>query len=373
MVWLSLIITSVARTSDTKIFAAVLRAFRFSAYLLTPTFTVAIVDTPKRQQFLLRVLYLNIVIQAALAFAQAMDWLPNFWPMYWLVNYGDHPVGTLSPHHLQIAVVMMLGIGLALSFSRTSANWIAKGIHAGLAALMLAVILFSGTRTVWFSLPVLGLAYLFIHRVRGFFMILLFAFGVGVTLWLARDYVRDPAQERLETRLIIPIEQKGIREIFSDRITIYDDEFWQRLANRPWVLVIGSGFQNVSYFLGATGAHNNYLQAWFELGLIGLIIYLRFLKAISNSLLAIARHRKSSFEQIISKDVWAAYMGILATMLAGETLWAQYSTFTLTGHIMCLIGLAACSRNWIFTEELALSDDPGRGENSHPGAGGRPI
>ncbi|HLO13694.1 MAG TPA: O-antigen ligase family protein [Anaerolineales bacterium] len=368
VVWFSLIITFLVGKHDTTIFAAALRAFRFTAYLLVSSFIVAIANTPRRQQFLLRVLYLNIFIQAALAFAQGLGRLPNFWPTYWLIGYGDYPVGTLSPHHLQIAVVMMLGIGLALSFSRMSTNLIGKGIHVSLAALMVAVILFSGTRTVWFSLPVIALAYLLIHRVRGLFVIVFFAGCVAVTLWLGRNYIHDPAQLQVETRLTNPLELRGVRGIFYDRLAIYDNDFVQRIAAHPWVLIVGSGFQNVSYFLGATGAHNNYLQAWFELGLIGLLIYLRFLKAISDSLLGIASKGRASAEQKFSRDIWAVYIGVLATMLAGETLWAQYSMFTLTGQIMTLIALATCSRNWMFREEVDLKGNPTDGERAYRGA-----
>jgi len=80
--------------------------------------------------------------------------------------------------------------------------------------------------------------------------------------------------------------------------------------------------------------------------LIGIYIYLAFLKNIWSSLQQATKQAVGIFEQLAAMDTGVIFVGILVSMLVGETLWAQYSTFALTGQIMAMIGLASCSLNW---------------------------
>jgi O-antigen ligase len=347
LVLFSLVLTAALGDLD-KMLASLIRMYRFFMYFITPVLILAVVKTPKSQRFLFNLLYVNILIQAGLAFAQGLGWLPNLWPDYWRYSYHyyDAPVGTLSPHHLQIAVVMMMGIMMSVTLFQISRSilkiiWIAAG-----AAIMLSVIIMSGTRTVWFAMPLMILAYIWLNRIRGAIIFVVVAVLVSLSLYVAWDIISSPLEQQLNIRLFEPIERSGLSEVFGDRIQIYSGDFWDRLSDKPWVLIIGTGFQNISYFLGATGAHNNYLQAWFELGLIGLFVYLFYLKSILSTLRTAADHSTSRFELLLAKDTWVAFVGILITMLAGETLWAQYSMFTLSGQILALVGIATASLNW---------------------------
>ncbi|MFC1878374.1 O-antigen ligase family protein [Chloroflexota bacterium] len=346
VVWLSLIFTSLqSRNNLTTVFSAVLRAFRFSHYLLIPSLIVLIANTPRRQRFLTNIFYANILLQALLAFGQGLGWLPTFWPSYWLY-YGKQTVGTLSPHHLQISIVMMLGLALSATYLRTARNPFQIIIAGGGAALMLAATIFSGTRTAWVSIPFMILAYLYIHRSKSIVPLIGLGLLVAVVFGALWGIIQDPIEAQIQTRLLDGIASGGLSEPLSDRLAIYDQDIINRLLKRPWVLVIGAGFQNVLYAIGAAGAHNNYLQAWFELGIVGLVVYLGMLKTILGSLRATAASTANRFAQVLSKDVWAAFIGVMVSMLAGETLWAQYSMFTLSGQILALVGLAACPLFW---------------------------
>ena len=87
-----------------------IRTYRFLAYLSTLAALIAIVDSRKKFNLVLTVFFVNILIQAILAFLQGIDILPSFWPDYWreMYSFMDSPVATLSPHHKQIGI----GVGL---------------------------------------------------------------------------------------------------------------------------------------------------------------------------------------------------------------------------------------------------------------------
>jgi O-antigen ligase len=352
-VWVSLLLTYTLGGTN-KLLPAIIRSFRFTAYLFTAAFVVSIVDTRRKYNFILKVIYLNIVIQAILAFFQGLKLIPNLWPSYWIANYGDIPVGTLSPHHKHIGVIMLLGIGVSLSFLRSSRSLIIRLMLIILIVIMIIVPILGGTRSVWLGLVAFAAAYLYMHKGRGLMTATLIVSGFLIIFWLGQDIIRDPVIHKINTRLIERVERFGFSGISEGRTNIYLEEIPATIKSSPWLLLTGTGFQNIAIYLGATGAHNNYLQVWLELGFLGFIIYMRFLLAILKKLKATAAEAHSFFERLLAQDVWVIFMAVLATMFVGETLWAQYSMFTLTGQIMVLVGLATCPLYWDTPEKAKI-------------------
>jgi O-antigen ligase len=338
LVWVSLMLAFAMGTSD-KIMPSLIRAYRFTCYLLMPAFVIVIADTPRRWRFLLMVFFVNVCIQAGLAFLQGVNIVPYLWPSYWRKNYGEATVGTLSPHHKHIGVVMLLGVALALSLLRSARSLVIRAAMVGTIAVMLMVIVFCGARTAWLGIGVSGLAYMIIHRGRALLMLPMLALGVAAIFWVGQDLIRKPLEDQVRARLIDRIDRFGIDGVARDRTRIYED-FPTAVAENPHIVFIGAGFQNISSVMHATGAHNNYAQVWFELGIVGMVVYLRLLSCVLKNLRATGRRAPLALQRIVARDVWAVFWGILATMLVGETLWAQYSMFTLTGQIMALVGLA---------------------------------
>jgi O-antigen ligase len=161
---------------------------------------------------------------------------------------------------------------------------------------------------------------------------------------LTRETVQDPLVNQFDAAIVERIERLGYISLVEDRLNIYED-YPKALRRAPWIIVTGTGFQNINSVLGIA-AHNNYVQALFELGIIGFLIYLRFLLSVLGSLRQAAQKAGAALERTLARDMWAAFVGVMATMLIGETLWAQYSMFTLTGQIMTLMALASSSLNW---------------------------
>jgi O-antigen ligase len=340
LVWLSLITTTVTG-GLTQLMPAVVRSIRFTSYFVAAGFIVVLVDSPRRYRFILNIIYINIVVQAILAFAQALGWLGSFWPSF----YGDLPVGTLSFHHKQIGVVMLLGIALTLSFIRTSKSPISISILLVLLGIMFAVPIFSESRTAWLGFGALTLGYLYIHRIRAIGLIILVITGMLVLFWMTKDLVQNPLTDSVNTVFIDRYERFGYMGIIGERMNVYDN-FPQAIQRSPWILIIGTGFENVITFIRATGAHNNYAQAWFELGILGFIVYMALLFAVLKNLRQAANKAISPLEITFAQDAWAAFFAVLATMLVGETLWAQYSMYSLTGQIMTYMALAVSPLYW---------------------------
>ncbi len=345
-VWLSLILTLMFG-GVRQFLPGVIRAFRFTGYLLLPTFIVAVVNNRKKYMFLLSVYFINVAIQAVLAFLQQINILPNLWPDYWLDGYPLYSagVGTLSPHHFQISFIMLLGIIMVISYFRKKRIWWLYPLLGVVGAAMFVVIILSGTRSTWFALAAIPILYIFIHKLKSILPALLFVILTGIALFFGWNHVEDPVQQMIETRLLDPMDQDGITSVYKERVGV-----WSIIKGititKPWVFVTGIGFQNIRKAIGATGAHNNYLHVWIELGFVGFVVFMLLLKSIYVSLQKTIRLTKG-FEKIFAQNTLIAYFCVLITMLANETLWAQYSFFTMTGQIMALIALGVSARNFI--------------------------
>lgn len=328
-----------------------IRAFRFVAYLSTLVAVISIVSNRRRFKFVFYVFLFNILIQASLAFLQAIGLLGHFWPLYWreMYAFNDAPVATLSPHHKHIGVVMLMGLALSLAMVQFSRNVFNRVFYSIAALLTLLIPLFSGTRT--FLLGVVGLLIGLIYMTRTRFVPLIIFLMIGFFIAFVNlsDEIKDAAvgriTEKYEDRIVREYEAGGIAELASERTIIYESIF-RAILDFPLLLVTGAGFQAGTVFVFGNGAHNNFLQFLLETGLIGLFFFLSFLYRTSNNLIEARNKIPYRLERTVAEFSWIGFVGIFFTMFVGETLYAQPSMFTLTGQIMIFIGLGIAPYFW---------------------------
>ncbi len=347
MVVFSLLFTFLYK-SDVPKGAVFIRTYRFIGYIFTAIMITSVTKNSNSYKFLLAVFYLNIVVQSLLSWGQTFDLIPSLWPDYWLQNYDtwSKAVGTLSPHHKHISVVMLIGIVISLSYLKTLKSYVLRWLVLISLLLMLAVPFFVGARTGWLGICGIIFGYAVVHRRRG---ILMFA-GVGLALVLVYQVLSSQVTDNLnsvfETRLLNPLRTHGFNGIAGERTVIWTDMFAHGVEKAPYILVTGTGFQNIQYFLGASGAHNNFLNVFLEIGLFGLMVYVIFLQRIYASLKYLSSLNIPLSWRLFADDGRVALIALLATMMVGETFWAQYSMFTLTGQIMTYFGIIAAPLNW---------------------------
>lgn len=328
-----------------------IRTYRFMAYLSTLAAVVAVVDSRQKFKLLLGVFFLNILLQASLAFLQGIGVLNSFWPDYWreMYSFMDSPVATLSPHHKHIAIVMLMGFSLAVALLFYNRNLLVKIFFAVCALLMVIVPLMSGTRTFILGMTGVVLALLWITRGRSLGIALFLGIGLLLVSRNLPEEVSDVTIERInekyEERVLRGYERGGVERLAVERTVIYESVF-RAIANYPYLLITGSGFQAAAVFIYGNGAHNNFLQFLIETGVIGLSVFLLFLFTMSKNLLLAGKHLHYAFENSIARFVWMGLIGLIFTMFVGETFYAQAAMFTLAGQIMVFLGLGIAPFFW---------------------------
>ncbi len=330
------------------ILPTLIRVYRFLSYLYTGAAVIAIVNTTTQFKFIFSVIMLNIWIQASLAFLQGVGVLGTFWPDYWNQMYFNMqaPVATLSPHHKHIGVVMLVGLALTLGLVKYHQLKIWYVLPLVLLCLIqLSVPLFSGTRTFMLGLAALVLAYIRINKAYTFIALSFLIIIGGYTLTRPNNKVIEKITAKYEERVTDRVEKLGYEGLYGDRTIIYE-RIGLALIEHPYILLTGTGFQNIHSFIPANGAHNNYLQALMELGFFGLIIFLFFLWRIHKNLLRTYQLMPSKFVKVVAVHIWIAFIGVLATMFVGETIWGQAAMFTLAGQLIAIFGLGVAPLFW---------------------------
>jgi O-antigen ligase len=363
------LLVSIAYSGSDFLLPRLIRLYRFLAYISVSFLVISVVRNKANYLRFFRLLFWLIAAVGAIAFAQGLGFIGNFWPDYWRVMYSENnaPVATLSPHHKHIGVIMLVGVCLGLAyFLRTRSMFMKAGLVL-LILMMFTVPLFSGTRTYLLGFVGVIPAMMVTGRQSMVIPSIIIVTSAYVLLQFSGDTISGRVEQKFEQRVTSRIEKLGYEGLYRERTVIYWD-ILRALQESPQLLITGTGFQNIFRFISANGAHNNYLQALMELGLLGLYVFLSFLALLWKNLRDTARTADRDISAI-AQFTWVALCGLLMTMLVGETFWGQAAMFTLAGQLSFLFGLAVSPLFWMTRYYNQLL----RAEITVPGGGERRL
>lgn len=342
------ILVAVLYSGISFLLPTLIRVFRFTAYLLTPVLVFMVIRTKADFLLFFKMIFWLMAGVGCIAFLQGLGILSNFWPDYWRIMYSENnaPVATLSPHHKHIGVVMLVGVSIGIAYLMRSRSWLLKLAIAVMCLIMFTVPLFSGTRTYILGFAGIIPAILLLGNARVVIPIVVMVLGSYIFLQYSGDAISSRVENKFNERVTNRIEKLGYEGLYRERTIIYVDILWT-IADKPYLLITGTGFQNIQKFIGANGAHNNYLQALMELGVLGLFVFISFLMLLWKNLKQVANTVKDKDIVTIAQYTWVALCGIMLTMFVGETFWGQAAMFTLAGQLSFLFGLAVSPLYWL--------------------------
>lgn len=233
--------------------------------------------------------------------------------------------GTLGPHRGMLANVMVLSIGVA-----GCAFFILKGQIVKLFAVCVCMasfgtLLMSGSRSSAIGLAFAMPATAFLGyrlRKRTLLLVMLSAAAALAVLWLSP--LRQLAGAATNLRSVGEADMSAY-----GRLMIWNG-IYEHALHGPWlqkIFGIGIGTFNTlkfSYFLEAgtftTGGHNNFLHAFVEVGIVGMVVYSAILAEVTRRLIVMSRRGNNA-----ARCFLATTLALLFSCLTQETLWFNTS------------------------------------------------
>jgi O-antigen ligase len=310
--------------------------------------------TKRSQCLLLLDTFLVIgAIQALIIALQGMHVLPVFWGIDYQSTYGrDAFSGTLGPNRQLPGHTMLLVFGVGAAYWRNAASVGVKRLWlAAIAALgALTGLGFSGSRTAWVAFVTFILAAILVRRPRPAILIFIFIVGIGTTTILPVEVgnrVTEIYQERVTSKLeAAPKDADAVAKFRQIDAGRYKN--WQggidRLFASPWILPFGGGFNNYRWLVGIDiSAHNIYITLLIETGLVGLLLYLMWLRSVaveSKSVIAWSEKQKRRRRNLFQPtEMRALLLAMMVSLFAGEILYPFRPGFAFLGMFLFLIAI----------------------------------
>jgi O-antigen ligase len=282
-------------------------------------------------------------VEALLICLQSIGVVPRLWGSLYDVYGTKTYSGTLGPNRVMPGISMVLLLVVAAGYWR-NVRAVGAGrlglalFSAGTGLLALGV---SGSRTAWVVFATFCLLSFAIARRRQAGIL---ALGVMVVVLLAvigpasiKQRFIDMYRWKLADKLS-QTEDSGlssqIRSVDAGRVDI-----WKRgaggLLSNPWLIPFGAGFNNRYALNQGDSPHNMYLTLVTELGLLGLYLYLQWLRALwfesRDRVLLAARATRLSKKVYLPVDMKALLGAMIFGLVAGELLYVYRPTFSLFG------------------------------------------
>jgi O-antigen ligase len=342
------ILIAVMYSGTSFLLPSLIRVYRFIAYLFVPFLVFCAVRTKSDYLFLFKLFFGLCAFVGIIGFAQGMGVLETFWPEYWVQMYSEMraPVATLSPHHKHIGVIMLVAVCLGIGYLQFTPNVILKVMIAIICLIMFTVPLFAGTRTYLLGFAGVIPAILLVGRGKSVLPIALIIVGAAIFLNYSNTDIVEKVEAKFDERVTSRIEKLGYEGVYRERTFIYLD-ILRTLKERPYLFFTGTGYQNIHNFIGATGAHNNFLQVLMELGILGFIVFMLFISSTWKNLKSVERQIQDFEIKTVAQYTWVALCGVILTMFVGETFWGQTAMFTLAGQLSFLFALAISPLYWL--------------------------
>ena len=243
---------------------------------------------------------------------QNLGLIPFLWNDTYRDNYQSFMSGTLGPNKVVVGISALMMSILSIALINTKSVTINKlliYISLGFALMALAI---SGSRTAYLGLGVF-VAY---FAIRQPVSIIYSAFGVFSFLIIVS--IADDLREANVGQLYEDLGA-GRNEILIQYLDLLSAEYY--------FIPFGKGFNN--RVDTASSAHNMYLSLIYEVGLVGMILYFRWL-----TLYLFVRMKRL---KIMETALHGLVISMMVTLFFGEHLYIYRPLFALLGLFLFVV------------------------------------
>ncbi len=316
-------------------FSGILYFYHFVVFFLTAVYLSVLFRNPA---YLKKFVVFSLVV-ASLAFLivilQNLGIVPFLWNDGYKKSYQSFLSGTFGPNKIVLGISALLIFILSIGLVNQKRVLINKYLLYLTVGVTLIALIMSGSRTAYLG----GVVFLLYYSVKQPLSLINSSIAAGcffVILILIQPEIIDKTFEVYEGRVEKKIKDKD--DIKEGNVgNLYEDlgagrdrllvRYLYLIADEYYVIPFGKGFNNRV----ATGssAHNMYLSLIYEVGLVGLILYVRWLV-----LYLFVRMRPF---QNMETALHGLILSMLVTLFFGEHLYVYRALFGLVGLFLFVV------------------------------------
>ena len=328
-------IASILRDKYLYFFSAVLYFYHLAVFFLTAVYMSILMRNPKNLSRFVSVAIIASGIAFLIVVLQNLNLIPFLWSDSYKLAYAGFLSGTFGPNKIVVGISSLFMFILSISLINEKRVTLNKTLLLINAALSLIALMMSGSRTSYLG----GAIFVFYYMIKqpvNFINSTIASICLFLMILVVQPDVINKTAAIFENRVEKKIKDKDdLREAKVGNL--YEDlgagrnmifkQYLGLLADEYYIIPFGKGFNNRAST--ASSAHNMYLSLIYELGLVGAILYGRWLL-----LYLFVRMKKF-------KNMETALHGLILCMLVtlffGEHLYIYRPLFALLGLFLFVV------------------------------------
>jgi len=281
------------------------------------------------KRMLFKLILILTYINAIVLLLQHINIIDHFWSHVYINSYGDVNFSAfLGPNRITPSMTMFFSSVFLLIYGK---KYDLQLVSNSCILICIINILMIGSRTTLLALFIFFIYIILNNQMKQFII------PIIITVLLAINF--SPIKDRIDYIVYNRISKKIVEydndtvEARFNRITsrrvLTNLNYIEKIQNEPWTLFFGRGFNN-RYIAGAKSAHNQYISLLFELGFVGLFLFVRWLYSIY----VIHYFNNNNQNKIFYK---AFVLSMIITLTGGEHLYIYRPLFALLGLFLLII------------------------------------
>ncbi len=308
-----------------------LYVYHFWIFFLAAVFLSILIEDRKKLKTFVTLLMILIIVESIVVLLQNFGLIPFLWNNTYKRAYLGFLSGTLGPNKIVLGMTMLMSFILSVAFFLDNRLKVNKLLLIGAIGASLLALAISGSRTSYLGLGVF-FAYFF-YKQTGKFLYLAGIMGVLLVIMMSYNpEIIDKIMLTFDNRIFNKISDPTVlSEGNVDVGQLYEDlgagrknlslMYIEYLLSNPYIIPLGLGFNN--RLIVESSAHNIYLSLINEVGILGLILYMRWM--ISYLYLSIKRSK------YLKMALNGLVLSMMVTLFFGEHIYVYRPLFGLTG------------------------------------------
>lgn len=309
--------------------------FHFYVFFLTCLLMIIMIQDTKHLKNLVQFSLICALISFIIVILQNLGLVPYLWNTSYLRAYHGFLSGTFGPNKIVLGMTCVMMFAMSIGLLNDKRVKVNKTLLISTICISIIVAIITGSRTAYLGLAVF-LVYFLIRDFRSFVFSSFVLIAVLTVTAAIDNTLIQMAVEVYENRVEKKIENpEDVQEARVD--ALYEDLGAGRkklsllyvdiLSNNLHLVPFGRGFNN--RLETPSSAHNIYLSLINEVGLLGALLYIRWL----GSYLFV---RMTHFPQMnmASKGL---VLAMLVTLFFGEHLYVYRALFGLVGLFLFVV------------------------------------